>query len=165
MGRRYTSEDYLELVQKLRRNIPNLSLTTDIIVGFPTEDEEDFNKTLEIVKQVKYDLAYTFIFSKRVGTPAYKLNDETPLDIKKQRLYMLNQIINKDALDINKTYIGKRVKVLIENISEKDNNCLMGYTETNKLVNVKGPKNIMGKIVDVEITDCKTWSLDGKYVN
>lgn len=164
MGRRYTSEKYLNLVEKLRKKIPNLSLTTDIIVGFPTETEQDFKMTLDLVKKVKYDLAYTFIFSKRVGTPAYNMEDNTSELEKSRRLQELNSYINEDANQKNKEYVGKKVKVLIEGFSEKDKNKLMGYTETNKLVNVIGDKENIGKIVDVEITDYKTWSLDGKIL-
>ena len=164
MGRRYTKDEYIALVKKLREKIPNLSLTTDIIVGFPTETLEDFNMTLDLVKEINYDLAYTFIFSKRVGTPAYNMKDETSLEEKNRRLQELNYYINSAANLKNKEYVGKNVKVLIEGFSEKDKSKLMGYTETNKLVNVTGDKDNIGKIVDVKITDYKTWSLDGKIV-
>ena len=164
MGRRYTSSEYLTLVDKLQKKIPNLSLTTDIIVGFPTETLEDFNMTLDLVKKVKYDLAYTFIFSKRVGTPAYNMKDDTTDLEKNRRLQELNKYINEYANLNNKRYVGENVKVLIEGFSEKDKTKLMGYTETNKLVNVTGDKANIGKIVNVKITDYKTWSLDGEIV-
>ncbi len=164
MGRRYTSEEYLDLVNKLKTNIPNLSLTTDIIVGFPTETLEDFQMTLDLVRKVKFDLAYTFIFSKRVGTPAYNMMNTIPEDEKKRCLQELNKLINSDARKKNKQYVGRVVKVLIEGFSEKDNQKLMGYTDTNKLVNVVGDESAIGKIIDVEIIDYKTWSLDGKTV-
>ncbi len=164
MGRRYTSLEYLTLVDKLRKKIPNLSLTTDIIVGFPTETLDDFNMTLDLVKKVKYDLAYTFIFSKRVGTPAYNMKDDITELEKNRRLQELNKYINEYANLNNKKYIGETVKVLIEGFSAKDKSKLMGYSETNKLVNVSGDKANIGKIVDVKITDYKTWSLDGKIV-
>ena len=160
MGRRYTKDKYLELVHKLKAEIPNLMLSTDIIVGFPGETEEDFLNTLEVVDECKYDLAYTFIFSPREGTPAARMKDDTPLSVKEQRLYHLNEIVNKYANENNQKYLGKTVKVLIEGKSDKGN--LMGYTETMKLVNVDGSPDNIGKIVDVEITDIKTWSLDGK---
>jgi len=164
MGRRYTKDEYVTLVKKLRKKIPNLSLTTDIIVAFPTETLEDFNMTLDLVKEIHYDLAYTFIFSKRVGTPAYNMKDDISLEEKNRRLQELNYYINLDANLKNKEYVGKKVKVLIEGPSEKDKTKLMGYTETNKLVNVIGNKDNIGKIVNVEITDYKTWSLDGKII-
>ena len=160
MGRRYTKEKYLELANKLKTEIPNLMLSTDIIVGFPGETEEDFLETLDVVEQCKYDLAYTFIFSPREGTPAARMQDDTPLQDKEQRLYRLNDVVNKYANLNNQKYLGQTVKVLIEGKGEKGN--LMGYTETMKLVNVDGSEENIGKIVDVEITDIKTWSLDGK---
>ncbi len=162
MGRRYTKEKYLELVSKLKEKIPSLALTTDIIVGFPGETEEDFRETLEVVKKCEYDSAFTFIFSPREGTPAAKMEDHIPLEEKNQRLYRLNDLVNEYANKKNQEYLGKVVKVLIEGPSEKGN--LMGYTETMKLVNVDGKEDLIGKIVDVEITDVKTWSLDGKAI-
>lgn len=160
MGRRYTKEKYLELVNKLKNEIPNLMLSTDIIVGFPGETEEDFEATLEVVEECKYDLAYTFIFSPREGTPAARMKDDTELADKEKRLYRLNDVVNKYANINNQKYLGQTVKVLIEGKGEKGN--LMGYTETMKLVNVDGDESNIGKIVDVEITEIKTWSLDGK---
>ena len=160
MGRRYTKEKYLELANKLKTEIPNLMLSTDIIVGFPGETEEDFEATLEVVEACKYDLAYTFIFSPREGTPAARMQDDTPLQDKEQRLYRLNDVVNKYANINNQKYLGQTVKVLIEGKGEKGN--LMGYTETMKLVNVDGDESNIGKIVDVEITEIKSWCLDGK---
>ena len=162
MGRRYTQEKYLELVDKLKSTIPNLALTTDIIVGFPKETEEDFKETLEVVKRCEYDSAFTFIFSPRVGTPAAKMEDNTSLEEKNRRLQELNDLVNTYANKKNQEYLGSVVKVLIEGTGEKGN--LMGYTDTMKLVNVDGDSSNIGKIVDVEITDVKTWSLDGKII-
>ena len=163
MGRRYTKEEYLTLFNKIKRKIPNVSITTDIIVGFPNENEEQFNDTLDLVNKCKFDLAFTFIFSKRVGTPAEKMQDTISLKEKEKRLYKLNELINKYALENNKKLLNKTVKVLVEGPSDK-NDMLMGYTDTNKLVNLKGPNDIIGQIVDVKITNIKTWSLDGEYV-
>jgi len=161
MGRRYTKEKYIELYNKIKEAIPNCSITTDIIVGFPGETEEDFNDTLEVVNTCKYDSAFTFIFSPREGTPAANMKDETPLEIKEQRLYKLNDLINKYARKANEKYQDKIVPVLLENISEKNEEMLMGYTDTMKLVNVKAPKEKLGEIVNVKITNIKTWSMDG----
>ena len=163
MGRRYTKEEYLTLFNKIKEKVPNVSITTDIIVGFPNETEEQFNDTLDLVNKCKFDLAFTFIFSKRVGTPAEKMKDNISLEEKEERLYKLNELINKYALENNEKLLNRTVKVLVEGPSDK-NNMLMGYTDTNKLVNLKGPKDIIGKIVDVKIIDVKTWSLDGEYV-
>ncbi len=165
MGRRYTKEEYLNLVERIKTKIPNVAITTDIIVGFPNETEEQFNDTLDVVEKCKYDLAYTFIFSKRVGTPAYNMKDSVSLEEKEQRLYKLNELVNKYALINNQKLIGSIQKVLVEGYSEKDNNLLMGYTETNKLVNLTGDSSIIGEIVNVKIVDAKTWSLDGECID
>ena len=162
MGRRYTKEKYIELYKKIKETIPNCAITTDIIVGFPGETEEDFNDTLEVVNTCKYDSAFTFIFSPREGTPAATMKDDTPLEIKEQRLYQLNDLINKYAREANEQYQDKIVPVLLENVSEKNNDMLMGYTDTMKLVNVNARKDKLGQIVNVKITNVKTWSMDGK---
>lgn len=165
MGRRYTKEDYLELFHKIKKAIPNASVTTDIIVGFPNETEEDFQDTLDVVNSCKFDGAFTFIYSPREGTPASKLDDNISLEIKEARLQILNKIINKYAKESNKKMLGKIVPVLIENLSEKNPDQLRGYTDTYKLVNIIGNKKYLGKIVNVEITEIKSWSLNGKVVD
>ena len=161
MGRRYTKEEYLELYDKLKKAMPNGSITTDIIVGFPGETEEDFNETLEVVEKCKYDSAFTFIFSPRIGTPACRMLDETTKEEKEQRLYKLNDLVNKYAKIANDKYQDKVVKVLLEGYSSKDKNMLMGYTETMKLVNVICDKNLVGTIQNVKIIDAKSFSLEG----
>ena len=161
MGRKYTTEEYLTLIKKIKDKIPNVSITTDIIVGFPGETKEDFQKTLDIVNKVKYDLAYTFIFSPREGTPAAKMKDDTPYEEKQERLARLNKLINKYALESNKKMKDKIKDVLIIGESDKSNK-YMGYTENMKLVNVACPKELVGKIIPVKITNVKTWSLDGE---
>ena len=163
MGRRYTKEDYLNLVYKLKTKIPNCSLTTDIIVGFPGETREDFNETLEVVNECKYDSAFTFIFSPREGTPAAKMEDNISLEEKENRLYELNELINKYSKENNDKYLNKIVPVLLEDYSSKNSN-LKGYTDTMKLVNVKADSSYLGKIVNVKITSVKTWSMDGEIV-
>ena len=164
MGRKYTKKEYLELVNKIREKIPGVSITTDIIVGFPGETEEDFLETLEVVNTVKYDLAYTFIFSPREGTPAAKMEDNTPMEEKKGRLARLNELINKYALLSNEKMKDKTVNVLIIGESDKKDK-YMGYTDNMKLVNVECGSECLGKIVPVHITGVKTWSLDGEVVN
>ena len=161
MGRKYTISEYLEIVDKLRKNIPGVSITTDIIVGFPGETDEDFEATLDIVNKVKYDLAYTFIFSPREGTPAAKMKDETSAEIKKERLAKLNKLINKYALMANKKMLDKVYDVLIIGESDKHGK-YMGYTPNMKLVNIACSEEYVGKIVSVRITGVKTWSLDGE---
>lgn len=163
MGRRYTKESYLELYNKIRNKLgENCSITTDIIVGFPGETKEDFNDTLSLAEECKYDSAFTFIYSKREGTPAAKMEDNVTLEEKEQRLYKLNEIINKYAKEANDKLVGKVMPVLLESVSEKDSNMLAGYTDTMKLVNVKADKKFIGQIVNVKITEAKTWSLDGE---
>ena len=164
MGRRYTKEEYITLFNKIKKALPYSSITTDIIVGFPNETDEDFNDTLGVVNTCKFDSAFTFIFSPRVGTPAAKMNDNVSLDIKEKRLQVLNELINKYSKEANDKYLEKIVPVLVEGISEKDENMLFGYTDTMKLVNIKGSKDNIGKIVDVKITDIKTWNMYGEIV-
>ncbi len=160
MGRKYTKEEYITLFDKIKK-IPNVSVSTDIIVGFPNETEEDFNETLDLVNYCKYDNAYTFIFSPRENTPAAKMKDDVPLKVKEERLARLNETVNKYFLENNKKLVGKTVKVLLEGESEKKG-MLFGYTDTNKLINVEADSNLIGKIIDVEVVEAKTWSLDGK---
>ena len=164
MGRRYTKDEYLTLFNKIKKAIPNSSITTDIIVGFPGEDENDFKETLDVVNKCKYDSAFTFIFSKRVGTPAEKMEDNVSLEEKNKRLQQLNELVNEYSKLANDKYLNKIVPVLIEGYSEKDNKYLMGYTDTMKLVNVKGNDEHIGQIVNVKITGVKTWSMNGEIV-
>ena len=160
MGRRYTKEEYLELFDKIKSKIPGVMVSTDIIVGFPGEEEEDFKETLEIAEYCKYDNAFTFIFSKRENTPACKLKDNTPLSEKEERLQRLNEVVNHYFLENNKKLVGKTVEVLVEGISSKKN-MYYGYSDTNKLINFTGDDLKIGDIVPVEIDSAKTWSLDG----
>ncbi len=164
MARKYTREQYVELANKIKTKIPNATLTTDIIVGFPNETEEQFEETLSLVKEMDYDSAYTYIYSAREGTPAAKMEDNVPLEVKRDRLQRLNTLINETSARKNKEYEGKVVEVLVEGESRKNPDVLSGRTRTNKLVNFKGPKLAIGNIVFVEITDAKTWSLNGNLV-
>jgi tRNA-2-methylthio-N6-dimethylallyladenosine synthase len=161
MGRRYTKEEYLTLFNKMKEKIPNVSITTDIIVGFPNETDDDFKETLDVVNKCQYDGAYTFIYSPREGTPAAKMKDSIPLEVKEARLQTLNKLVNQYSLEHNLKYLNKVVPVLIQGISEKDNTKVMGYTDTMKLVNVMAPQSDIGKIINVKITEAKSFSLDG----
>ena len=165
MGRRYTKEEYLNLAKKIREKIPNCAITTDIIVGFPNETDEDFNETLDVVNKVKYDGAFTFIYSPREGTPASKMEDSISLEEKQKRLYELNELVNKYSNESNQKILNKIVPVLIEGKSIKGDNLYSGYTDTMKLVNVKCSEKDLGKIINVKITDAKSWSLNGEKVN
>ena len=162
MGRRYTKDSYLELFNKIKSKIKDATVTTDIIVGFPGETEEDFLETLDVVNKCKYDGAYTFIYSPRENTPAASMEDNVTLEEKEKRLARLNELINKYYKESNDKLLNKVVPVLIEGVSEKNEDLCAGYTDTMKLVNVKCSKDNIGKIINVKITDVKTWSLDGE---
>lgn len=164
MARRYTRENYLELVRKIKETIPNAALTTDIIVGFPNETNEQFEETLSLYHEVGFEGAYTFIYSPREGTPSARIDDKISMDEKKERLQRLNAIVNEYSLKAMEKYQDKTVKVLVEGTSKKNDEVLAGYTERGKLVNFEGPKSAIGEIVEVKITNTKTWSLDGTMV-
>ncbi len=164
MNRRYTSEDYLKLYKQIRSKVKDSSVTTDIIVGFPGETEEDFEETLKLVNECKFDGAFTFAFSPRENTPAAKMTDVIPEDVKMDRLHRLNEVVNKYSNEANQRMLNKIVKCLVTGVSEKDENKVCGYTENMKLVNIDGPKSLIGNIVNVKITDAKSFSLDGVYV-
>jgi tRNA-2-methylthio-N6-dimethylallyladenosine synthase len=164
MNRKYTKESYMELINNIYEYIPNVSLTTDIIVGFPGETEEQFNMTLDLVKECRFEGAYTFVYSKREGTPAANYEDNLTIEDKKQRLYKLNEIVNDGYLIGNERFDDKVVKVLVDGVSKNNDDILAGYTENQKLVNFKGPVELIGEIVKVKITDVKTWSLTGDLV-
>ncbi|MGL4819111.1 MAG: tRNA (N6-isopentenyl adenosine(37)-C2)-methylthiotransferase MiaB [Bacilli bacterium] len=164
MARKYSRERYLELVRKIKAAIPHACLTTDIIVGFPNETEEQFQDTLSLVREVGFEGAYTFVYSPREGTPAAKMVDNVPLEVKKERLQRLNAIINEQSAAANAKYVGRTVDVLVEGESKNNATMLAGYTTTNKLVNFKGDKSMIGTIVPVRITEAKTWSLKGESV-
>ena len=164
MGRRYTRESYMKLYRKIMDTVPNAAVSTDIIVGFPNESDEAFEHTLELVKECQFDNAFTFIYSPRPGTPAAKMEDGIDEQTKHERLYRLNEEWNKYALEKNKAYIGKKVTVLVDGASKRNDHVYSGYTETNKLVNFTGENIKPGDFVDVMITDAKTFSLDGKAV-
>ena len=161
MNRKYTIEEYKELFCKIKEKIKNVAITTDIIVGFPNETDEDFQKTLDIVNYCKFDGAYTFIFSPREGTAAYLMEDKVNEEVKSKRLKILNNLVNKYSLENNQKLLNKVVDVLVIDVSEKDSNKVYGYTDTFKLVNIVGDKDLIGKIVPVLITDAKSFSLDG----
>lgn len=160
MGRRYTKEEYLTLFNKIREKIPNCSISTDIIIGFPGESEEDFNETLDLVNKCKFDNAFSFIFSAREGTAAAKLEDNTSLEVKEGRLYKLNEVLNKYFKESNDKLLNKILPVLVEGKNDKGK--LFGYTDTNKLINFEGDEKLIGNIVNVRVIESKTWSLDGE---
>lgn len=164
MNRKYTKEEYVNLIKALKTAVPDIAITTDIIVGFPTETEEDFQKTLDLVEEVGFEGAYTFIYSKREGTPAAKYDDVTPDEVKRQRLQTLNKVVNDGFLRGNLRFEGQVVKVLVDGASAKDEEMMSGYSEHNKLVNFKGDKSLVGEIIEVKIDKAYTWHLRGTIV-
>lgn len=165
MARKYSREHYLELVRKIKAAIPDVSLSTDIIVGFPGETEEQFQETISLVEEVGYDFAYTFIYSAREGTPAAGMEDTVPEDVKKNRLHRLMDVQNKISLEKNLKLFGETMEVLVEGESKNNPEVMSGRTRTNKLVHFAGDKSLIGQIVNVQITDAKTWTLHGEVVN
>lgn len=164
MNRKYTREDYLKLIEKLRKTVPDITLSTDIIVGFPGETNEDFEETLSIVKEVEYDSAFTFIYSIRKGTPAEKFEDQIEESEKHRRFDLLVNAVNEISEKKNKAYQDRVEKVLVDGISKNDKSTLTGRTDGFKLVNFAGKKELIGSIVDVKITDAKTFSLFGEVI-
>ncbi|MFV0517980.1 MAG: tRNA (N6-isopentenyl adenosine(37)-C2)-methylthiotransferase MiaB [Aminipila sp.] len=162
MNRKYTKEDYLLLIEKLRKAAPDISITTDLIIGFPGETEEDFLETMDLIEKVRFDSAFTFIYSIRKGTPAEKYEDQVPEDVKHDRFNRLLARINQISGEINKTYEGTVQKVLVEGISTKDESNLAGRTESTKLVNFPGGEDLIGQIVEVKITEGKQFNLKGE---
>ena len=165
MGRRYTSDQYKQLVTLIRSKIKDVYLSTDIIVGFPNETEEQFQETLEMVKFAQYDSAFTFIYSPRNNTPAAKMVDNVTREEKSSRFKRLVAELEKSVSASSMAMVGKTFKVLVEGASEKDNSMLSGYTEGNKLVHFKGDLSLVGKIVDVKIIASHTYSLIGELIN
>ena len=164
MNRKYTKESYIDKINELKKHVPDISITTDIIVGFPGETDDDFEETLNLVKEVDYEGAFTFIFSPREGTPASKFEDNTPNDVKKQRLQTLNKLVNEGYAKGNKRFEGRVVEVLVDGVSSKNEAILTGYTSHNKVVNFEGTKNLIGKIVEVKIEKAYSWHLKGSLV-
>jgi len=165
MGRRYSYEEYKKLYNSLREKVKNCSITTDIIVGFPGETEDQFNNTLKAVEELEYDSAFTFIYSPRVGTPAAKMEDNVSIEDKKKRFNSLVEVVGASAKKRNDAYVGKVLKVLVEGYSKRNKNILSGYSEENKLVNFKGNEDMIGKIVKVRINVSKTWTLEGEAIS
>lgn len=162
MNRHYTKEYYLEIIEKAKKEVPNIAFSTDLMIGFPGETEEDILDTLDVVEKVRYDSAFTFIYSKREGTPAAKMEDQIPDDIKHERFNRVLELVNKISGEINAEYEGKTVEVLVEGRSKQDETKFAGRTRQNKLVNFEGGNDdLIGKLVMVEIVEAKTFALNG----
>ncbi len=162
MNRKYTREDYLSLIEYAKQQIPELAITSDIIVGFPGETDEQFEETISLIEQVEYDNLFTFIYSKRKGTPAAEMEDQIPPEEQQRRFQRLLDIQTPICRKKNLLYEGKTVKVFAESVSKTDDHMLSGHTQSGKKVDFKAPTDCIGKIVDVEITKAKTWFLQGE---
>ena len=162
MNRKYTKEQYLSLVEKMKEKIPNLTLSTDIIVGFPGETDEEFEDTLDIVKKVKFEQVYMFIYSRRVGTPGDKMENQIPEETKHKRFDKLKALVESQIEENNQKYVGTTQKVLVEGTSKNNEEMLTGRTDSNKVVIFEGSKNLIGNIIDLKITSEHMWYLKGK---
>lgn len=162
MNRKYTKEHYLNLVSKLKNKIPDIAITTDIIVGFPGETDKDLEDTIDVVKKVGFNSAFTFIYSKRTGTPAAKIEDTTPQPIIQERFNKLLNVVNDTVYIKTSEQVGQVQKVLVEDESKTEKQILSGRTANNSLVHFKGDKDLIGKIVNVKLVDCKTFYLIGE---
>ena len=164
MNRKYTKEQYLNLVEKMKNKIPNLTLSTDIIVGFPGETDEEFEDTLEVVEKVKFEQVYMFIYSRRVGTPGDKMQNQIPEDIKHKRFDKLKALVESQIEENNKKYIGTTQKILVEGESKNNSNMLSGRTESNKVVIFEGSKELIDKIINIKIISQHMWYLKGEIL-
>lgn len=164
MNRRYTAEKYLEIVDYIREKDENFSLTTDIIVGFPNESDEEFEATIDMMKRVKYDNIYSFIYSKRTGTKAAEMEDLTPEDVKGQRMRRLLEIQREISTEHYKRFIGKKMRVLADDVSKKKIGCISGKSEEFIIVEFEGDESLIGQFVEVEITGAMNWAVFGKLI-
>lgn len=164
MNRKYTREDYLKIISKIKQTDPNIAITTDIIVGFPGETEEDFQETLELVKECEFDSAYTYLYSVREGTKAAEMEDQVPDDVKHIRFNKLLDILYPIGLKKNQEILGQTLEVLVEDISKNNEEVLSGRSRNSKLVHFKGDKDLIGKIVKVKIENCTTFTLEGTMI-
>jgi len=164
MARKYTREHFLGLVAKIKAAIPEVTLTTDIIVGYPNETEEQFEETLSLYREVGFEMAFTYIYSPREGTPAAKMVDNVPEEVKKERLHRLNEVVGEYSRKALEGLKGEIVEVLVEGTSKKRDDVLAGYTRKNRLVNFKAPADLIGQLVKVKIVEATSYSLSGEFV-
>lgn len=164
MNRKYTKAEYLEKIEKAKKAIPNLSLSTDVIVGFPTETNEDFEETLDVLRQVEFDNIFSFIYSRREGTPAAKLDFVLLEEEIHSNFNRLLEVQNEISKRKNEEYVGRIERVLVDGVSKNDESTLSGRCDSSKIVNFKGDKSLIGKYIDVKITEAHTWSLNGETV-
>ncbi|WMJ88074.1 tRNA (N6-isopentenyl adenosine(37)-C2)-methylthiotransferase MiaB [Anaerocolumna sp. MB42-C2] len=164
MNRRYSKEDYLSLVDRIKTAMPNISLTTDIIVGFPGETEEDFLETLDVIKKVRYDSAYTFLYSKRSGTPAANMDNQVEESEAKERFDRLLKVIQEISADLTKTQKGEIQEILVEEVNDQNNSLLTGRLSNNMLVHFNGTPDMIGTLLKVKLTECKGFYYIGERI-
>lgn len=164
MNRRYTAEKYLETVDYIRSRDPEFSLTTDLIVGFPNETDEDFEATLDIIRRVKYDNIYSFIYSKRSGTKAAEMEDLISDEVKSQRMRKLLEVQREISSENYKRFIGRKMRVLVDDVSKKRKGCVSGKSNEFIIVEFEGDSSLIGQFVDVEITEAMNWAVRGKMI-
>ena len=164
MKRNHTILEFKQKIRKLRAIRPDITISSDFIVGFPGETEEDFQKLLDLVKDVNFDQSFSFIYSKRPGTPASDLPDDTPMEVKKDRLKRLQDLLNSNSQIISRQMVGTKQRILVEGTSKKDDDVLAGRTENNRIVNFKGDKSLIGQFTTVTITENLPNSLRGELV-
>ena len=162
MNRKYTKEQYLRLIEKIKEKVPNVLFSTDIIVGFPGETEEQFEDTLDVVKKVNFEQIFMFIYSRRKGTPADKMENQVPEEIKHKRFDMLKELFEKQVEENNKKYIGTKQIILVEGYSKNNNKFLTGRTNSNKVVIFEGNEDLIGKVVNLKIVSEHKWYLKGE---
>lgn len=165
MNRKYTKEQYLDLIKRIRNKIPDVVFSTDIIVGFPGETEEDFEDTIDVVKQVNFEQIFMFIYSRRIGTRADKMENQILEEIKHKRFGRLKQVFEESVEENNKKYIGTTQKILVEGYSKNNQDMLTGRTDTNKVVIFEGPEELIGKIINIKIISEHKWYLKGEVLN
>ena len=164
MNRRYTKEQYLDLAERIRAGVPDISLTTDIIVGFPGETQEDFLETMDVVRKVRYDSAFTFLYSKRTGTPAASMPDQVPEDVAKERFDRLLKEVQEISRQVTARHVGTVQQVLVEEINRQDASLVTGRLSHNTVVHLPGDASMIGKILDVKLTECRGFYYLGEPV-
>ena len=162
MNRKYTKEQYLALAEKMRKEIPDILFSTDIIVGFPGETEEDFENTLDVVRKMNYEQIFMFIYSRRVGTVADKMENQIPEEIKHERFERLKKLYDENVSKNNEKFIGKVEKILVDGESKNNENMLTGRNDANKVIIFEGSKDLIGKMINVKITEEHKWYLKGE---
>ncbi len=164
MKRNYTAMEYKSIIRRLRAVRPDITISSDFIIGFPGETEEDFEKTMKLVEDIQFDISFSFLYSRRPGTPAASLTDDTPYDVKLKRLQRLQRVLEDQGTAISKAMLGSTQRVLVEGVSRKDDNELMGRTDNNRVINFPGAKRLIGTFVEMKITEAMHYTLRGEVL-